>query len=244
MLIAAMRSKRGEMMRIVMALIAVCIVAAAFRNAIKKWPAVWYLVACVACLAYFAYFFNPELRLNYGYVMYLKIMQRGTLGFSLITVVMLIGVLPASSGLRLWLVPIRRQLSIAGCIMLVPHVVFYGRSYLASGVFLRMDNVSVSLFLACVLVALGLVLFITSFVPVKRLMNPRIWKKVQRVSYVFYGMTFIHLLLFLMPSAFAGRAEVQVAIAVYCILGFGYAVLRITRYVCETGDVRVRQNKA
>lgn len=218
-------------MRVLVALLLVLVVSILFHTAIRKHPGAFYLVALALCAVYFASFVAPDLRVNYWYATFLKVMQRGTLGFALITVVMYIGVLPQVSRLRDMLGPIRRQLSIAGCIMLVPHIVFYARSYLASNVLSDFNNVAVSLVLAMVLVVVGLMLFVTSFLVVRHGMSPATWKRVQRSSYVFFGLMFVHLLLFLLPSVLAGRAETQLVVAIYLMLGIVYAVLRIVRHV-------------
>lgn len=220
-------------MRIILAVCGALVIALVFRGVIRKFPWAFYLVCGAVCAAYFVSFIHPDLRVSYAYALFLKVMQRGTFGFALLTVVMFVGVFPKSSWIRDSLVPIRRQLSIAGCMMLVPHIVFYTRSYLLSNVLESIDNVSVSLVLAGVLVVIGAVLFLTSFVVVRRAMSPVLWKRIQRMSYVFFGLTFVHLLLFLAPSAMAGRSEAQMTVAVYLALGIGYAVLRIARYALE-----------
>ena len=68
-------------------------------------------------------------------------------------------------------------------------------------------------------------------------MNPITWKRVQRISYVFFGLMFVHLLLFLMPSVLAGRTETQVVVTVYLVLGVGYAVLRVVRFIHDRKEL-------
>ena len=224
-------------MRVVIALVGVCIVSLVLHSAIRKYPWALYVIVLALCAAYFASFVAPDLRANDLYATFLKVMQRGTIGFALITIVMYIGVLPKASKLRDMLGPIRRQLSIAGCILLVPHIVFYARSYLASNVLSSVNNVAVALVLAIALVAIGLVLFVTSFLVVRHGMNPITWKRVQRISYIFFGLMFVHLLLFLMPSVLAGRAETQMVVAIYLMLGVGYAVLRVVRFIHDRKEL-------
>lgn len=225
-------------MRVLIALLVMFAISIIFHNSIRKMPWAFYLIAVAVSIAYLASFIAPDLRVNYGYATFLKVMQRGTFGFALLTIVMYIGVLPKASRLRDMLGPIRRQLSIAGCILLVPHIAFYTRSYLASNVLETLNNVAISLMLAIVLVIVGLVLFVTSFLAVRHSMNPTLWKRVQRTSYVFFGLMFVHLLLFLMPSVLAGRAETQTVVAVYLVIGIGYMILRIVRYARDRKESR------
>lgn len=225
-------------MRVLIAIAAACFIAIVFHGVIRKRPGAFYLVVVALCAGYFMSFFAPDVRDYAWYATFSRVMQRGTVGFALLAIVMYIGVLPKASKLKDILGPIRRQLSIAGCIMLVPHIVFYARSYLASNVLSNMNNVAASLILAFVLVIVGLVLFVTSFLVVRHGMNPVTWKRVQRMSYVFFGLMFVHLLLFLMPSVLAGRAETQIVVAIYLTIGIGYAVLRIVRYVRDRKEIR------
>jgi methionine sulfoxide reductase heme-binding subunit len=73
------------------------------------------------------------------------------------------------------------------------------------------------------------VLLVTSFQVVKRRMNAARWKGVQRLAYPFYLLTYVHLVLLLAPSAFAGRDTAIVSLVVYTVVVATYAVLRVRR---------------
>ena len=159
----------------------------------------------------------------------MPLMQRCALAFVLFTIVMFVGVLDESSPLRARLMPIRRQLSILGCIFALGHLAFYGVSYVPRLGSAFSGNLGFSLALAALLVLLMAILLVTSFQVVKRRMSAARWKGVQRLAYPFYLLTYVHLVLLLAPSAFAGRETATVSLVVYSVAVGSYAVLRMRR---------------
>ena len=143
--------------------------------------------------------------------------------------VVFVGVLDESSPLRARLMPIRRQLSILGCIFALGHLAFYGVSYVPRLGSALNGNLGFSLALAALLVLLMAILLVTSFQVVKRRMSAARWKGVQRLAYPFYLLTYVHLVLLLAPSAFAGRETATVSLVVYSVAVGAYVVLRMRR---------------
>ena len=90
-------------------------------------------------------------------------------------------------------------------------------------------NLGFSLALAALLVLLMAILLVTSFQVVKRRMSAARWKGVQRLAYPFYLLTYVHLVLLLAPSAFAGRETATVSLVVYSVAVGAYVVLRMRR---------------
>ena len=70
----------------------------------------------------------------------------------------------------------------------------------------------------------------TSLKFVKKLMRTASWKKVQRWSYVFFGLTYVHLLCMLAPAALSGGQSAIIGVAVYTVLFGGYAIGRVARW--------------
>lgn len=64
---------------------------------------------------------------------------------------------------------------------------------------------------------------------VKRRMTRRAWTAAQRLSYLFSGLVFVHLMLMLAPAAMSGGLEVLISAAVYTALFSGYAAARTVR---------------
>ena len=160
---------------------------------------------------------------------FMPLMQRCALAFVLFTIVMFVGVLDESSPLRARLMPIRRQLSILGCIFALGHLAFYGVSYVPRLGSALNGNLGFSLALAALLVLLMAILLVTSFQVVKRRMSAARWKGVQRLAYPFYLLTYVHLLLMLAPSALHGGVAATTSVAVYSIVFAAYVVLRLVR---------------
>ena len=73
------------------------------------------------------------------------------------------------------------------------------------------------------------VLWVTSAKRVKHAMTAVNWKRVQRLAYPFYLLTYVHLALLLMPSAAAGNSVAVLSIAVYSAVVGAYAVLRAAK---------------
>ena len=64
-------------------------------------------------------------------------------------------------------------------------------------------------------------------------MPSKLWKAVQRLSYPFFALVFVHVLLMLAPSAVNGGAAAQVSVLVYVALFGLYVALRAARYVAD-----------
>lgn len=223
-------------MRILIACIGAFLLAVLFRNAIKKAPWLWYAASILAVAAYFLLPASLAMHGDGAAALFTKAMQRGTFGFALLVVVMFVGVWGQVSTLRRWLGPIRRQLSIMGCLLMVPHVAFYAPAYLKSMALFDAGRVSLSLAVALVVTVLGVVLFVTSFLAVKRRMPGAAWRRIQALSYVFFGLAFVHSILFLAPSAFAGRMESVVNVGAYGVIACLYLVLRLRRRYCDLSN--------
>ena len=77
------------------------------------------------------------------------------------------------------------------------------------------------------------VLWITSFQVVKHGMKALTWKRIQRLAYPFYVLTYVHLALLLMPSALVGNTVAVVSIAVYSAVMGAYVVLRSAKALAD-----------
>lgn len=155
------------------------------------------------------------------------------LGMALFVVVMFVGVLPRGSWVSLRLRPARGELSIFAWILCLGHLV-----YLA--VIPRLVNIALTLKFAMPMTVVGLVvslvltvllavLGVTSFRFVKRHMSSGSWKSVQRWSYLFYALVYVHVMLMVMPSVLAGAAKMIFTAVVYTAIFASYAVLRVRR---------------
>ena len=111
--------------------------------------------------------------------------QKGHPGFSMLALVMFVGVFDRKSVVRRALGPVRGELSIIGAILMLAHAVPYLANYLAmaGAVFSLKPSVQMSLALAVVLLFLLGVLAVTSIKALSVRMDARTWKRIQRLVY-------------------------------------------------------------
>ena len=203
------------------------------RKPIRKAPWVFYLLCIALDVLLFANSFTSIPRWLIQIVS--PLMQKGGLGAAMFLLVMWIGVFPRKGYLSKTFRPIRAELSIMACILIVGHMVLYLVAYLPrilSGAVIK-PLVMYSFVVACILLVLVLVLGFTSFRFVKRHMSAKNWKKLQTFAYLFSGLTLVHLLLMLMPSALAGNTRSIGAVIIYGILFGGYIIARIIRAIID-----------
>ncbi len=216
------------------ALLVAAVLVFGLDGALKRWPGVFYGVALAATAAYgWALCTGVDLA---GMRWLTVVLQKGYLASLLLAVVMFIGVLSKGSALRRRLQPIRGQLSVLSFILILGHLVTYLPSYLGRlGVLLgSRTNVAFSLMVAMVLTVLFFVLAVTSLQAVRRAMNPRVWKALQRGAYLMVALLALHVALVLGKSALVGgAAPARVAFWTYMAVLALYAVLRVRRAVID-----------
>lgn len=198
---------------------------------LKKHPAPFYLGA-VALVGLYFWGVSTGVR-GEAWSFFQPLMQRCALAFLLFSVVMFVGVLDERNPLRVHLMPIRRQLSILACIFACGHIAFYAASYVPRLTSALTGNLAFSLGLAALITALMAVLWVTSAQRVKHAMKAASWKRVQRLAYPFYLLTYVHLALLLMPSALAGNDVAVLSIVVYSAVVVAYAVLRLRKAAAD-----------
>ncbi len=218
-------------MRFLVAAIVAVLLLTIFYRPLKRFPLVFYTAALIldGLYAYAA----TQLLTGVFWTNFIHLMQRSTLAFILFSSVMFIGVLDEGSGLRTRLLPIRRQLSILACLLAFCHIIYYIVSYLPrlTGVF--RPNVLISIGLALCLAAVMVALFITSFTRIKARMSASGWKRIQKLSYPFYLVIYVHLALFLLPAASIGKDTAIVSFVIYTVVVLAYVVLRIRKKILD-----------
>jgi DMSO/TMAO reductase YedYZ heme-binding membrane subunit len=196
------------------------------KKPIERKPWVFYMVALALTLLYLAlgYIGLPTFVNRYIYL----VMQKCTLAVSFFVVVMFLGTLKEGSKLRNYLMPIRGELSIIGSILALAHAVRYLMSFIPI-VFNESTNtinIVISLFLAILLIVLLLLLGGTSFNFIKKRMHAKTWKSLQKLAYPFFFLTYIHLVLFLLPAALDGGGAAQVSLIAYSLVFMLYVMAR------------------
>lgn len=162
------------------------------------------------------------------------VFSRGGLTGALFILVMVAGALPNGSWGIKKLMPVRRQLSILACILTLGHNIAYGKTYFVM-LFSKPENLPTNQFAAAicplVMIAIMLPLFVTSFISVRKKMDARKWKKLQRLAYLFYGLLYCHILLVTFPSALRGRSGYGFTVFLYSSIYLSYAICRILKYL-------------
>jgi DMSO/TMAO reductase YedYZ heme-binding membrane subunit len=217
-------------MTLLVTLAAVSLIVFAGSALIKKYSFLFYALALVLDGIYVSYRFfaayDPLI------LAALQVMQKGLIAYALFAIVMFIGVLDESAKLRERLHPIRAELSLLGCLFALGHIAGYLTSYLMT-LFRDSGVIPTSVFLSLLVSLTSLVLLVilgvTTLTFVRAKMSPSIWKKIQRLSYVFFGLVYIHLMLMLVPAMRHDTTEAIVSVAAYTLLFGSYVVLRLRK---------------
>lgn len=163
----------------------------------------------------------------------IDLFNKGALACALWCVVAYMGALPNGSTAIRKLMPIRGELSIFSASITISHAVTYGIVYLQR--LLRNSGADFNFIATCIVCVLLLVIMIPltilSFKKIRKKMNPRTWKKIQRSAYLFYALIYLHVMLIYVPRARTGREGSMLSILLYTAIFAGYAVLRIRKAV-------------
>lgn len=168
------------------------------------------------------------------------------LALAFFSIVMYIGIFSRTSKIRNHLAPMRKELSIAACILTVGHVAFFLPDYAArsfgSPAAASLAAIASSM-LGVLLVVLSAILGMTSLDWVKRRMSAMQWKRVQRLAYPFFLFIYVHVLLLLLPAAMQGGRAAQISVASYTLLFGFYGLARLLALMHQTtsGEVGLRE---
>ncbi len=176
---------------------------------------------------------------------------RGAFAGALFIVVMWTGALPGSSTLFKRFMPVRAQLSILACILTFGHNIAYGKTYFTA-LFFSPSRMSLPTLIAAVcsllMIVIMLPLFVTSFMPVRRKMEPKSWKRLQRFAYLFYALLYCHVMLLAIPNAIKGRSGYSLTVFVYSFVFLSYAFCRIIKAIAvrekATASLALKQSMA
>ncbi|MDE5565305.1 MAG: hypothetical protein K2I93_09125, partial [Oscillospiraceae bacterium] len=205
------------------------------KNPLKKHPYVFYVAAVLLSVGSVALSFldmrdMPVFLNQYA----IPLFTRGALATAFWCVIMWTGAFPNGSALIKKLMPIRGELSIFAAILTLGHNIGFGRTYFVR-LFTNVSSMSASHLMASILTIIMFVvmlpLTVMSFPKVRKSMNAKFWKKLQRTAYVFYALIYVHVLVLYYPMAKAGRAGILFNILVYSIVFIGYAVCRIRKQI-------------
>ncbi|QUK39613.2 FMN-binding protein [Treponema pallidum] len=212
-------------------LVAVYVLVCALHKQIKKYASVCYLGSACVSVAVVCVVWSGATKGNFGVRVLLHPLTSASFSTAIFTFVMCASVLK-NGLLKQRVMGLRAELAITAAILTLGHNIAHGRDYLVrlcgstgdlSTGFLVAGAVSM------VLVLLMSILAVTSFKVVRRRMGAKTWKRVQRLAYLFYGLTYVHLSFILLPTALRGYIPSVVSYVLYTVIFATYALLRVRK---------------
>ena len=219
-------------MLFIISLIIVALFIYFLKDSLKKYANIFYIGAAVISIAVFLLEFLPMHLFVKNNI--LGIFAKGSLGTAMFVVVMYTGALPKGNKLIAPLMKIRGELSITAAILVLCHNFTYGMTYFRM-LFTKTSLLSATQLAAAVislvLIAIMIVLTVTSFPSVRKKMQAKKWKQLQRAAYVFYGLMYVHIMLINIPYARLGLGMYVANVVIYSIVFLGYAAMRIAKAI-------------
>lgn len=206
---------------------------------LKKYPTVFYIgaavITAVLILINQAHLSGiPEFLSKWV----MPIFTKGILAAALWCIVAWTGALPNGSKPIKHIMPVRGELSIFAAIITLSHAVTYGITYIrriTSGN--NKTDFIISFVICLVLMIIMLPLTVMSFKAVRKKMNAKKWKNIQKSAYIFYALIYVHILVIYMQKP--SNTENIISILVYSAVFLLYAVFRLKKYF----NVRKKEDK-
>ncbi len=217
-------------MRLVACLIVALAFFAALEKPIKKHATFFYIATIIiSILSVMA----PKKGLPFVVDYLVKnVLTRGTLAGALFILVMVASVCPQVK-MRGLLLRTRGEMAIIAALFTLTHNIAYGQYYFVK-LFTNISELdTVRIFaavLSLIMIILLIPLTITSFMVIRRKMNPKKWKSLQKLSYVFYGLLFVHIALIFSVSILNGHLDTLIDLTVYAFIYIIYLILRAKKH--------------
>lgn len=157
---------------------------------------------------------------------------RGTLATALFVIVMYAVLIPNNSRFKKIFMRLRGEIAIVASLLILSHSFYYGKHYF---VLLFTDAGSMSFtelvatIASLVMLLLMFPLTITSFLYIRKRMDAKKWKWLQRWSYLFYGLIYVHVVILFWKHIMLGELSYIIDLCIYTIIFLLYAVLRIQK---------------
>lgn len=219
-------------MLLIIALVIASLFVYFLKDKLKQHPNIFYIGAAVVTIVIFS--LRTVAMPQFVRQNIVGIFAKGTIGTALFIIVMITGALPRGSKLIGPLMRIRGELSIMAAILVLSHNLTYGMTYFkmlfsAPAALPVVQRCAAVISLMLIVLMIGLT--VISFPAVRKKMNPKKWKQIQRSAYVFYGLLYVHIMLINIPYARMGLHMYAVNVLVYSIVFAGYAAMRIRKWV-------------
>lgn len=213
-------------MKLIVCLIAALIFFFLFEKGIKKYAAAFYIGTII--ISIFSVFAPVKaLPFPISYII-TNILGRGTLAGTLFILVMVASVCPFNP-MRAMLLRTRGEMAIIASLFTLIHNIAYGKKYFVA-LFIKPSSISLPVIIATILSLIMILLLIpltvTSFMTVRKKMNAKKWKSLQKLSYIFYGLLLVHIMVIFSVSIFKGYLENLFDLGVYIVIYIVYLFFR------------------
>lgn len=217
-------------MYIAVSLILAFVFAMVFNRSISRHSFVWYGIA-VVCVILEWFYYSLGIRETFPQwftAYFVNFFKRSAFPAALFVLVMGVGVLKSDWTVTRKLRKIRGELSIIACLLTLGHNLIYGETHFVN-LFTNPGAMKLPHLIAgiisLVMIVIMLPLMITSFQCVRKRMNASVWKRVQRMAYVFFALLYIHVMVLFIPKA----DKKWLDIVVYTVVFGSYFLIKITR---------------
>ncbi|MDE5763424.1 MAG: FMN-binding protein [Ruminococcus sp.] len=208
---------------------------------LKKYPVPFYIAGIILTIAVSVISQTEYVRTMPDFLSeyVIGIFSKGSFAGALWCTVMIAGALPNGSSAIKKIMPIRGELSILASAVTMSHVITYGIQYiktLSNNISLGRSFTSEFIMTCIVVVLLVLIMLplaVMSFKKIRKKMNPKTWKKIQRTAYLFYALIYLHIMILYVPQARRGITDKYISIILYSIVFIGYAAMRIRKYIVK-----------
>ena len=222
-------------MNFIIPLILVTILSLFFTTSLKKHTSIYYAIASLIAILTTIYEIS-RLTSDFKLTGFLGTLEqtsmKGFISIAFFILVMYAGALDNKLSITKKLLTIRAELAILGSIMILPHAVMYIVRMIVLKIpkFISTGNVQVLYlvyaFIGIIAFIIMLPLFVTSIKGVRKKMQAKRWKQIQRWAYLFYFLAYIHIIL----SLLNGKVVNWNKIIYYNIIFGGYMILRVLKY--------------
>lgn len=156
-----------------------------------------------------------------------KSTMKGYIAIGFFILVMFAGAMNTKWNVTRKLLSIRGEMAILGSILIMPHGIMYLVKFI-----IKIFNGKEPTAFNIMYIILGIIgflimmpLFITSFKLIRRKINHVKWKAIQRWSYLFFGLIYLHILVILLSSKNVDWPR----ISIYTLIFIAYTALKINK---------------
>ena len=200
------------------------------QNHLRKHAPIWY---CTTFLLSLGCLFLPASVPSILLYFANYIIGNGTLATALFILVMYARVFPIKSRLFRTLMSLRAPLAIMASFMILLHNGTYFIHYYTNYTQRNISMTPLEILATCctiLMVVLLVPLTITSFTCIHKKMKAKTWKTIQRFSYLFYGLIYLHVVCLFSQQIKNGLSSYQLNLAIYTVIFGVYLICRFSLY--------------